>query len=331
MRCGQPTLLLAAPPPQVPQLYKRLKYPFQISKSNLSAVGSPHTWPSLLAALTWLVELLNYQERAEAARQVSVAHDTPHCHNKAGQFGFEWCLGSWEGSAQLAKRRPPVLFSEIAWYAMQSPPAYTLWPHYPALPARVALQDVGDERSRTESEFFQYVSQVSAGATQAGRAKCRALPSRPCLVSGIFFWGAFGSRHELWAGHVPNAKHAAIWHGDQAGKREALAFGTPTIGHAKRPAPHPQVYRYFMTGDDAKCEEEDGKQAAEFEARAGGVKADTERLRAVGVPWACVPGQIAKIGNALHARGKRQRDVQSSFIFGGPHHVERGPACLGRV
>ena len=34
--------------PQVPQLYKRLKYPFQISKSNLTAVGSPHTWPSLL-------------------------------------------------------------------------------------------------------------------------------------------------------------------------------------------------------------------------------------------------------------------------------------------
>ena len=66
----------AAPPwctttvPQVPQLYKRLRYPFQISKSNLTAVGSPHTWPSLLVALTWLVELLNYQQRAEAARQV---------------------------------------------------------------------------------------------------------------------------------------------------------------------------------------------------------------------------------------------------------------------
>ncbi|KAL4420345.1 hypothetical protein ABPG77_006152 [Micractinium sp. CCAP 211/92] len=113
---------------EVPQLYKRLRYPFQISKSNLSAVGSPHTWPSLLAALTWLVELLNYQEKAEAARQ-----------------------------------------------------------------------DVGDERSRTEAEFFYYVS---------------------------------------------------------------------------------QVYRYFMTGDDAKCEEEDGRQAAEFEARAAGVRAETERLRA---------------------------------------------------
>ncbi|PSC74916.1 Kinetochore NDC80 [Micractinium conductrix] len=111
---------------RVPQLYKRLKYPFQISKSNLTAVGSPHTWPSLLAALTWMVELLSYQERAEAARQ-----------------------------------------------------------------------DVSDERSRTEAEFFLYVS---------------------------------------------------------------------------------QVYRFFMTGDDGKCEEEDARQAEEFEARAGGVRAETERL-----------------------------------------------------
>ncbi|PRW33702.1 Kinetochore NDC80 [Chlorella sorokiniana] len=113
---------------EVPQLYKRLKYPFQISKSNLTAVGSPHTWPSLLAALTWLVELLNYAERAEQARQ-----------------------------------------------------------------------DVQDERSRTEAEFFQYVS---------------------------------------------------------------------------------QVYRFFMTGDDGKCEEVDGRQAAEFEARAAGIRNDIERLAA---------------------------------------------------
>ena len=49
----------------VPTLFKQLKYPFQISKSALFAVGSPHTWPSLLAALGWLVELLNYSEKAE--------------------------------------------------------------------------------------------------------------------------------------------------------------------------------------------------------------------------------------------------------------------------
>lgn len=58
---------------EVPLLFKRLRYPFQISKSNLTAVGSPHTWPALLAAVTWIVELLVYQERAEGSRQVGVA------------------------------------------------------------------------------------------------------------------------------------------------------------------------------------------------------------------------------------------------------------------
>lgn len=53
---------------EVPQLYKRLRYPFAISKSNLTAVGSPHTWPAILAALCWVVELLNYSQRAEVAR-----------------------------------------------------------------------------------------------------------------------------------------------------------------------------------------------------------------------------------------------------------------------
>ena len=48
----------------IPALYKRLRYPFQISKSALFAVGSPHTWPGLLAALAWLAELLSYHEKA---------------------------------------------------------------------------------------------------------------------------------------------------------------------------------------------------------------------------------------------------------------------------
>jgi hypothetical protein len=39
--------------------------PMQISKSALFAVGSPHSWPAVLAALTWLVELLNYNGKAE--------------------------------------------------------------------------------------------------------------------------------------------------------------------------------------------------------------------------------------------------------------------------
>jgi kinetochore protein NDC80 len=45
-------------------MFKHLRYPFSISKMNLVAVGSPTAWPALLAAIMWLVELLNYDEEA---------------------------------------------------------------------------------------------------------------------------------------------------------------------------------------------------------------------------------------------------------------------------
>lgn len=45
----------------VPVVLKALGYPYTISKGALSAVGSPHTWPHLLAALSWLVDLLKVQ------------------------------------------------------------------------------------------------------------------------------------------------------------------------------------------------------------------------------------------------------------------------------
>lgn len=38
--------------------FKCLGYPFTMSKTALVAAGSAHTWPSLLAALTWLMERL---------------------------------------------------------------------------------------------------------------------------------------------------------------------------------------------------------------------------------------------------------------------------------
>lgn len=49
---------------EVPAIFKGLKYPFNISKTALSAVGSMHTWPPLLASLIWLMELLECHEIA---------------------------------------------------------------------------------------------------------------------------------------------------------------------------------------------------------------------------------------------------------------------------
>ena len=46
-------------------VFKQLRYPFQISKSSLYAVGSAHTWPYLLAALIWLVHVYIYEDEVK--------------------------------------------------------------------------------------------------------------------------------------------------------------------------------------------------------------------------------------------------------------------------
>ncbi|XP_024520662.1 kinetochore protein NDC80 homolog [Selaginella moellendorffii] len=62
----------------VPGFFRSLNYPFQISKSALYAAGSPHSWPGLLAALAWLVNLLTYEEKAREIKE-----------GNGGGFGYE--------------------------------------------------------------------------------------------------------------------------------------------------------------------------------------------------------------------------------------------------
>ncbi|SPR01350.1 unnamed protein product (mitochondrion) [Plasmodiophora brassicae] len=54
-----------------PIFFETIGYPFKISKRSLLSVGSPHTWPSLLAALVWLIDLLGYMEKVEGREQES--------------------------------------------------------------------------------------------------------------------------------------------------------------------------------------------------------------------------------------------------------------------
>lgn len=51
---------------EVITMFKYIRYPYSISKNGLSAVGSPHCWPQILAAVMWLIELLEYDEVANA-------------------------------------------------------------------------------------------------------------------------------------------------------------------------------------------------------------------------------------------------------------------------
>jgi kinetochore protein NDC80 len=50
---------------EIAMSFKALGYPFSVSKTSLVAAGSPHAWPSLLAALAWLTERINCLERSD--------------------------------------------------------------------------------------------------------------------------------------------------------------------------------------------------------------------------------------------------------------------------
>ncbi|XP_002733464.1 kinetochore protein NDC80 homolog, partial [Saccoglossus kowalevskii] len=43
---------------EIPKRLKNLGYPFQISKSSMFNMGSPHTWPTILGAIMWLLDLV---------------------------------------------------------------------------------------------------------------------------------------------------------------------------------------------------------------------------------------------------------------------------------
>ena len=53
---------------EVSLAFRTLGYPFPISKTGIVAVGSPHTWPALVAAIDWLLDVLSVVE-------VEAAHD----------------------------------------------------------------------------------------------------------------------------------------------------------------------------------------------------------------------------------------------------------------
>jgi len=80
---------------EVPALFKRLRYPFAIPKSALQAVGSPHTWPALVAALAWLVELLRYEEAASAGGSAAGALAQGGAAAATERGFFDFCAASY--------------------------------------------------------------------------------------------------------------------------------------------------------------------------------------------------------------------------------------------
>jgi kinetochore protein NDC80 len=56
---------MAEPIHEVPDLFRQMNYPHSLNKSQLISVGSPHCWPYVLAALSWLVDVVSFDELGE--------------------------------------------------------------------------------------------------------------------------------------------------------------------------------------------------------------------------------------------------------------------------
>jgi kinetochore protein NDC80 len=67
---------------EVIAMFKCLRYPYSISKTALNAVGSPHSWPQLLASVMWIIELLAYDEEATKSRNSEPEIDDPTASEK---------------------------------------------------------------------------------------------------------------------------------------------------------------------------------------------------------------------------------------------------------
>ena len=68
---------------EVISMFKCLRYPFNISKTSLNAVGSPHSWPQLLASVMWIIELLAYDEEATNGAAADQDNDDPTVSDKS--------------------------------------------------------------------------------------------------------------------------------------------------------------------------------------------------------------------------------------------------------
>ena len=83
---------------EVAMNFKAMGYPFAVSKTALVAAGSPHTWPTLLAALTWLMKRLQCMEHLVSKESINNGGDfesVEELERKTDKFFFSYLSASY--------------------------------------------------------------------------------------------------------------------------------------------------------------------------------------------------------------------------------------------
>jgi kinetochore protein NDC80 len=94
---------------EMPAVMKSLGYPFTISKSSLSAIGSPHAWPTLLGVLTWLLNLI----RCDMAKSLNDEQPSQRSYVTGGNID---CEEQEQGEVPRDKENEMLVQNTIAAY-----------------------------------------------------------------------------------------------------------------------------------------------------------------------------------------------------------------------
>jgi hypothetical protein len=105
---------------EIPLVLKLISYPTTVGRSALTAIGNPTSWPQLLAALSWLTDLLKVRCcTALSARPCAAAYHAPRCATAlladapCGFFAIHPSLAlrlrpsHWPGLGSRSHRRGP--------------------------------------------------------------------------------------------------------------------------------------------------------------------------------------------------------------------------------
>ena len=87
---------------EVASTLKAMSYPYPISKTALVSAGSPHTWPHLLALLSWLMDQVDSDESVRPVdettneEETTVYESVEDLETKSDKVFFKYLAGSYQ-------------------------------------------------------------------------------------------------------------------------------------------------------------------------------------------------------------------------------------------
>ena len=95
--------------------FKSLGYPFTISKTSLTCPGASHTWASLLAAISWLVDFLRTWNLADEEEDATESFKSiEELEIKTDRFFFQYLHGAYDAFLRNDAVRTEQLEVELA-------------------------------------------------------------------------------------------------------------------------------------------------------------------------------------------------------------------------